>query len=282
MTGETKWAWIRRATACAAALALAGAAAATTLEDVRLRGKLIMLCFPHQTNRFVRPDLDALRELGVPLTELHDPQYFSGIDVEIMKGLAERLGVDLEVRSVTTSYADLIPALLDGEGDVIASSITITEERAKQVDFSVPYLSSWVVVAARAGSKIRSLDDLKGKKGALVRGSSQLEYFRRLGLKGVDVELTDYTLESYLAVTEGGADFTLVDSEAPVGRGFSKEFDDLVVAFRLRPFSYGVAVTPGSDLLEPLNRYLTEMRDSGAIADIVARFPGTEPKKDKQ
>lgn len=228
------------------------------LKEVRERGKLVMLCFPHQDSTFVHPKLDALRELRIPLKDLRDPDHFEGSDVDLLRAFAASLGVRLEIRPVTTSYADLIPALLAGDGDVIASSLTITEEREKVVDFSVPYAKSWVAVVVSKDTAVENVDDLAGLTGALMKGSSQLEFLRSVGPDDVKILLTDFSLENYISVAEGTADFTLVDSAAEVGTTPNESFPDLRVAFRLREFNYGVVVPPGSDLLPPLNAFLAE------------------------
>lgn len=223
-----------------------------------------MLCFPHQESHFVHPKLDALRELGVALKDLRDPDHFEGSDVDLMRAFAASLGVRLEIRPVTTSYADLIPALLAGKGDVIASSITITEEREKVIDFSAPYAKSWVAVVAGKGSPIARVEDLAGRTAAVMKGSSQLEYLRGLRLQGVKILLTDFSLENYIAVDDGDAELTLVDSPAEIGAAPNPTFPDLRIAFRLREFSYGVAVPPGSNLLAPLNAFLAERSPGGS------------------
>jgi polar amino acid transport system substrate-binding protein len=254
----------------AALLLLAQAAAAGDLADVKARGKLIMLCYPSQNSTFVAADLDAMREHNLKLTELRSPEYFRGLDVELIKGFAKSLGVALEIHPVTTGYDALLPALLQHEGDLVASSLSITPKRLESVDFSTPYLTSWVAVAVPPHSKIATLADLAGKKAALMHGSSQLELIQAQ-MPDVKIMLTDFSLENYVAVKEGQADFTLMDSRAPVGESVSAAYPDLKVAFRLREFGYGVALRKGSDLQEPLNAYIAEIKQSGEMDRIVER-----------
>src|SRR6185295_3563244 len=85
----------------------------------------------------------------------------------------------------------------------------------------------------------------------------------------VKIMLTDFSLENYVAVKEGDADFTLLDSRAAVGERVSAAYPDLKVAFRLREFGYGVAVRKGSDLLAPLNAYIAKLRQSGELDRMV-------------
>ena len=254
-----------------ALLLVAAAAGAGDLTDVKARGKLIMLCYPSQNSTFVAADLEAMREKNLKLAELRNPEHFSGLDVELMKGFAKSLGVALEIHPVTSGYDALLPALIQGEGDVVASSLSITPKRLETVDFSAPYLKSWVAVAVPFSSKIASPADLAGKKVALMHGSSQLEFLQSQA-PDVKIMLTDFSLENYVAVKEGEADFTLMDSRAPVGESVSAAYPDLKVAFRLREFDYGVALRKGSDLAAPLNAYLAGLKQSGELDRLAERY----------
>src|SRR5262245_53443312 len=234
---STRWA-LRRIELSLLLVILASVVNAGDLTDIKARGKMSMLCFAKQDSKFVQARLDVMRQNSLKLTDLRDPDHFKGSDVELMKAFAQSLGVPLEIRSVTTGYDALIPALLNREGDAIASSLSITKQRLELVDFSDPYLSSWVVVAALPGSNIASLADLNGKRAVLMRGSSQLEFLKAAAPQGMTVSLTDFTMQSYLAVTEHEADFTLLDSDADVGEQASPAYPELRVAFRFRPFDY--------------------------------------------
>jgi ABC-type amino acid transport substrate-binding protein len=111
--------------------ARAGDPPTSTVASVKARGKLVMLCFPHQDNGFISVNLGA-----GPMPKAGGEKNFQGVDVDIMVGFAQFLGVSLEIRSISVpSYGELIPALLRGDGDVIASSFSVTAERQKVVDF---------------------------------------------------------------------------------------------------------------------------------------------------
>lgn len=245
-------------------------AAAGDLADVKARGKLIMLCYPTQNSTFIAADLDAMRASNVTLAEMRNPDHFTGLDVDLIKGFAKNLGVRLEIRPITGGYDALLPALVRRDGDLVASSLTSTPKREESADFSQPYLTSWVAVAVPAGSKIASLADLAGKKAAVMQGSSQLEYLQSM-VPDVKLQLTDFSLENYVAVKDGEADFTLLDSRSPVGESISSSYPDLKVAFRLREFGYRVAARKGSDLLAAFNAYVAGLRESGELDRLAAR-----------
>lgn len=218
-----------------------------------------MLCWPHQQSEFVRRMIAEYGEEGL--------NRFTGLDVELMHGFAESLGVELEVVP-GNSFADLLPALLDGRGDLVASSLTITPAREEIVDFSRPYFFEKAVIVTRKDSDIETLDDLRGRMAASVAGSSHEERLR--GQLGEDLRLspTEFTLESITQVLEGDADYSLVDATAiKTARAEYPEIRNHVeVAFAIpSQEAYGIASRPGSDLLPALNAYLAELEESGEL-----------------
>lgn len=239
-------------------------AASDHLNAVGERGELVMIAFPHQLSTFVRTNL----ALG-PTPKLGAPDHFIGIDVDIMARFAEYLGVKLMIRRVSEpSYAALIPDLLAGHGDVIASSLSITEERQKLVDFSDPYYYNYPVVVVAKGSPIAELTDLAGKMAALVPGSSHEEFLAELGISREWFVPVSFRSECYYALTEGQADYTLVDFSS--AKRVLPKMPDLKVAFRLPDDDYyGFAVPPGSNLRPVLNRFLLELKTSGGMAEII-------------
>jgi len=249
----------------------APAAHAGDLADVKARGKLVLISYPLLDGTFVGVDVDAMRKAGGQLKDLRDPAAFHGIDIDLAQGFAASLGVKLEVHPVTKGYDALIPALAGKEGDLVASSFSITAQRQASADFSQPYVTGWVAIAVPLDSKVASLSDLRGKTVAVMHGSSQLERVQALDLD-LKIQLTDFALQNYVAVSEGQADFTLIDSYAAVGQPVSTAFPGLKVAARLSEFNYGMAVRKGSDLLPALNAYLEQARKSGELDRIVGKY----------
>lgn len=229
--------------------------------SVLARGKLTMLCFPTLDSPFVRPRLETLRERGVHLSELRDVDAYEGSDIELIRGFADFLGVELEIQPVTTTYRRLVSAVSLHQGDLAASSLTVTEEREKIVDFSDPIGSVWAVVATRLDSPILSLAELTGRKIRGNTGSSQVEIFRRLQPPRAEIVLGNFTLENYSAVIEGDVDFILMDSNAAPGEPAGRSYPEVKVMIRLEETQYGVAFPPGSDLRSRFNDYLARRSD---------------------
>jgi ABC-type amino acid transport substrate-binding protein len=173
------------------------AAGASSLAEVKSRGRLVVITFPHALSSFIRVSDEA-------------PGYV-GVDYDLMRAFASRLEVKLEVRPVER-FDDIIPALRDGRGDVVASSFSITAPRRELVDFSAPYFPVLIFVMARQGSGIVAAADLAGKSGCVVAGSSQEERMNRLA--SARKRYVQTSGECWGVVTRGEADFTLLDSTA--------------------------------------------------------------------
>lgn len=116
-------------------------------------------------------------DLGLPPYGMMDAQVQpAGLDVEVAKKLAADLGVALEI--VSSTGASRVPNLQTNKADLIISTLSITPERAKVIDYSVPYMPIQTIVFAPKRMKIDSMADLDGKKVATSRGT------------GMDTQLT--------------------------------------------------------------------------------------------
>lgn len=227
---------------------------AASVAEIKERKKLIMLCHPDP--------LGFVNEAS--------PGKFEGLDVEIMKTLANSLGVALEVKPLE-NFKDLIPALLANQGDVVASSVTITEERKKIVDFSDSYFPVVMIIVVKKDSKISDIGDLSGKRCSVTPGTimeDQMKTIRNVKL----IDAADSAAQ-YKALSKGEADFAPFDSSSVIGS--IDRYPNLKIAFHLpERYDYGFAVAPGNDLKDAINAHLKKMQDSGTWYTMVRRTLG--------
>lgn len=244
--------------ALAWALGIPHPGAAASVAEVKQRGRLVVLTFPHALSSFMKPAGGG----------------YVGVDYDLMRSFASRLKVQLDIKPVER-FEDLIPALRAGDGDVIASSFSITPPRVELVDFSASYFPVVVFAMARKGSAITDASSLAGKTGCVVAGSSQEERMNRLA-QGQNQLRKDYVQSSgecWSRVAKGTADFTLLDSTAVLAH--MNEYPDIVKAFDLPdPEHYGFAVTRGSDLRVELDSFIADARRSGFLYQVVKRHFG--------
>jgi ABC-type amino acid transport substrate-binding protein len=240
------------------------------LARVRQSGKLVMLSAPHQESAFVKTNLEA-----GPMKKAGTAADFIGVDVDLMAAFAKKLGVELEIRPAfgpdgLPGYGHLVPALLDGKGDLVASSFSITPQRQEKIDFSKPYFSVYPAIVARADSGIESAASLEGKRACTIAGSSQESHLLAFGFKAENILYVDFQFENYAAVMEGEADFTIQDSSSAAR--MVRQYPELRVVGPLMDTrdSYGFGVRKGSDLKAELDRFIDEIRADGRLDRLLA------------
>jgi ABC-type amino acid transport substrate-binding protein len=228
---------------------------ATDMADVEARGEFVMLCFPHSTSEFVRSEGAG----------------YTGLDYEILKTFAAAHRVELKVQPVP-AFADLIPWLLEGRGDVIGSAFSITKQRRQKVDYSESYFPVKVMVVVSKGVNLNGPDDLAGKKAAVVPGSSR-EAFILQKVENVQLVAVPKTRQAYVAVVNGEADYAPVDSTSAMTD--LQEFAGLHVAYTFPDrMGYGYAVTKGSDLAAALSEHVKRLKSSGIFYKMLERCFG--------
>src|SRR5450631_4292803 len=123
-------------------------------------------------------------DLGLPPYGMTDDKMQpTGSDVETARLLAKDLGVEFEL--VPTTGATRIPALQTGKADLVISTLSITPERAKVIDFSKGYAVLRTVIAAPKSLNVKSLADLDGKTVGTVRGTTHDTQLTKEGPKGM-------------------------------------------------------------------------------------------------
>ena len=176
------------ALAAALSLGLAAAASADQLQDILAAKKL-------------RVAID----LGVPPYGMKDAALKStGSDVETARLLAQDLGVELEI--VPTTGANRVPFLQTNKADIVISSMSITPERQKVVDFSVPYAAILAVVGAPRSMTLTSAADLANKKVIATRGTTNDAELTKIAPKDAQIIRFDDDATSITAVVSGQAD----------------------------------------------------------------------------
>jgi len=218
-----------------------------------------------------RGDLPALAQRGELRILLHGGRegYLprAGHPLTRERRLAEEFARRKNLRPVYVAveeFKNLIPALNEGRGDLIAANLTILESRMDRVAFSIPLDTCWEAVVSRAGeAAVGELKDLAGRSIAIQEGTSFLETARYLQSKfpGVEIKIVPGDLsddEMFDRVATGTDEITIADSNTlQVALGYR---DDIVPGVRVtREGETAWAVrTDNPRLLAALNSFLGE------------------------
>lgn len=129
--------------------------------------------------------LDEIKESGIinigvfsdknPFGYVDENGEYQGYDVYFAKRLAQDLGV--KVNFISTEAANRIEYLQTGKVDIILANFTVTEERAQEVDFALPYMNVSLGVVSPNSNVIESLDDLGSDKQVIVISGTTAETY---------------------------------------------------------------------------------------------------------
>lgn len=219
-------------------------------------------------------ELVMLTNCGFPPFEYIDGTEPAGVDVDICKAIADKLGVELKV--VDMDFDGVINALVAGKGDIIGAGMTITPEREESVDFSEVYFTSAQYMILPADSTLATLEDLKGKNIGVQTGTTGDLFIdgeiKDGALKDSGATLKQYktALEAALDLNNGRLDCVVVD-QFPAQTIASQNGDALKVSENAinDSESYALAMNKGSDLVAVANEVLTEMIENGTIEELV-------------
>jgi polar amino acid transport system substrate-binding protein len=188
----------------------------------------------------------------------------SGFDVEAMNWIAKDIGMEVSHQAI--EWDGIITSLLTKKIDIIASGMSITPDRAKQVNFTIPYWVIKQVFVTKKGSPLTVEDVLNGKKKLGVQqGTSEAKWLKEQAeAKGWNFELKSYA-SSPLAVEDvlnGRIDAAAMD-DAPARDAASKKEVQILGTFGMEEEDFGYAVRKeDTELLDKVNASLKKLMAS--------------------
>lgn len=203
-----------------------------------------------------------------------------GFDIDISKQLAKDILGDekkAEFKEVTSKTR--IPMLQNGDIDAITATMTITDERKKEVDFSDVYFEAGQSLLVKKGSSIKSTEDLgKGSKVLAVKGSTSSQNIRKKAPDASVLEFENYA-EAFTALKAGQGDALTTDNAILYGMADeNKQYQLTGETFTDEP--YGIAVKKGqSGLVKEINASLKKMKADGRYEKIYKKWIKVEPAK---
>ena len=217
--------------------------------------------------------LTMATEATFPPYEFLRGQEIAGIDVEICRAVAERLG--REFRAENMDFDSVIPAVTSGKADLAAAGITVTEDRKKNVDFSVPYVTTGIVVIYRNEEPYTGVDQLKGRKIGVQSGTTSDAYV--LETLKQEPERFKSTPEACAAMLAGRCAFVIADIDP--AKNCVKGEEKLAISDFLSSESYAVAVAKGNEeLLTAVNETIVAAKADGRLEKWVAEYTAEADK----
>ncbi len=203
-----------------------------------------------------------------------DSDTLTGFDVELMKEVGKRL--DLEVQFKEMAFDNMLTSVQNGQVDVAANDISVTEDRKEKFAFSKPYKHTYGTAIVRKSdlSGIESLEDLKGKKAAGEATTVFMDVARQYGAE--EVIYDNATNDQYLRdVSTGRTDVILNDYYLQtLALAFFPDFDITIhpdIAYNPQEVAF-LMDKENAELQENIDRVLGEMLEDGTVKELSETF----------
>lgn len=204
--------------------------------------------------------LIMVTEAGFAPYEYYDDGEIVGVDIDIAREIAKEMGKELVVKDV--AFDSIINEVKTGKADFGAAGISYTDERAKQVDFSINYSTSNQVVVVKNGSNVRDVNNIDGKKIAVQLGSVADTYVTS-NFKNSEIVREKKYLAAIQDLKDGKADAVVMD-ELPAKEMVKNNNDIMILSGNLASDSYGMVVKKGNTkLLNTIDKVLNRLKEDG-------------------
>lgn len=207
-------------------------------------------------------ELVLVTEAGFAPYEYYENGQIVGVDIDIAKEIANSLGKELVIKDV--AFDSIINEVKSGKADIGAAGISYSDERAKQVDFTINYATSSQVIIVRTNSDIKSAKDISDKKIAVQLGSVADTYVSQNYKNATIVRQKKY-LAAIQDLKTSKVDCVVMD-KLPAIEMVNTNEGIVLLPEDLTNENYGMVVKKGNDeLLEKVNKVLQRLIDEGKI-----------------
>jgi len=212
--------------------------------------------------------LVMVTEAGFAPYEYYENGEVVGVDVDIAREIAKYLGKTLVVKDI--AFDSIINEVKTGKADFGAAGISYSEDRAKNVDFSINYAVSKQVVIVNNNSSITNVNGISNKKIAVQLGSIA-DTFVTERYKNANVVRQKKYLAAIEDLKTGKVDCVVMD-ELPAKEIVSKNEGIKILDGSLTNDSYGMVVKKGNkELLDAINMVLQNLKDEGKIDEFIIK-----------
>ena len=198
--------------------------------------------------------------------EYYENGEIVGVDVDIAREIAKYLGKELVVKDI--AFDSIINEVKTGKADFGAAGISYSDDRAKNVDFSINYSVSKQVVIVKNDSNIKNINEISNKKIAVQLGSIADTYVTE-NYKDANIVRQKKYLAAIEDLKTGKVDCVVMD-ELPASEIVASNDGIKILSGALTNDSYGMIVKKGNkELLDAINKVLENLKSEGKIDEYI-------------
>ena len=220
-----------------------------------------------------KPKLVMATNAYFPPYEYYEGDDIIGIDAEVAKVIADKLGMELVIEDM--EFSAVLAAVDSGKADMAMAGLTVTPERLENGNFSTSYAKGVQVIIVKEGSDIKSVDDLEGKKIG-VQLSTTGDIYASDDFGDDNVEKYSKGAEAVLALTQDKVDAVIIDNEP------AKSFVAANEGLKILETSYAdedyaiCFAKENTELKDKVDAALKELIADGSVQKIVDKYISAE------
>ena len=204
-----------------------------------------------------------------PPYEYYDGDDVIGIDADIAKAIADKMGLELKIEDM--EFDSIITVVSTGKADLGLAGMTVDPDRQKNVDFSDPYATGVQVIIVKEDSTIAKPDDLKGKKIGVQLATTGDQYATDDYGKDSVVQYNKGS-DAVMALTQGQVDAVIIDNEpAKSYVAANKGLKILDTEYVTENYAACIA-KDNTGLTKAVNKALAELKADGTLQKIVDKY----------
>ncbi|WP_177388049.1 amino acid ABC transporter substrate-binding protein [uncultured Campylobacter sp.] len=209
-----------------------------------------------------------------PFSYYNDKNELVGYDVDVARAVAEKLGLKIEF--LTAPWDAMLAAFDAGKADAVFNQVSITDERKKKYEYSVPYTVVYgAIIVHKDNNDIKGFEDLKGKKNADSATSNWAQVAKKYGAQNVTVDSFAKSMELLIARR---VDTVVRDNT--VFYDFLKQRPDapIKIAAKLKDVDYSAAIVQkgNKELADQISKALNELKAEGKLKEISLKYFGKD------
>jgi polar amino acid transport system substrate-binding protein len=218
-------------------------------------------------------------EMSFPPFEMQDTSgQPAGVSVEMAKAMGKYL--QRPIRFENIPFDGLIPSLKTGKIDLVISSMTVTQERSKSIDFSDPYLKMGLSILANQNSSIQSIADVdKPNITVAVKKATTGHIYAIQHFHNAKILIFSDSSTCATEVAQGKADCMIYDQISIFANW--RKYQDSTRAI-LQPFQteeWAMGIRKGNDELRTqVNAFLKQFKENGGFNDLGNKYFGENKK----
>ncbi len=191
-----------------------------------------------------------------------------GVDADIAKAIAEKLGKELEI--VNIDFDAALTGAATGKYDMAVAGITANDDRRKNMNFSDDYYKASQAIIVMADSDIEKAADLKGKVISCQEGTTGEQFLLD---EKYEIQSFKTGAEAVAALTSGKVAAVVIDNQVAIALSEKQNGATKVLDEALTQESYAIAIEKGNDeLTEEINKALNELKEEGELKKIFDKY----------